>query len=257
MCHFRNSLGRGDNPNPIEFGAAFKKLLICHPLLTSVDHNCISNATGILTVSSRCKKKSVTSLNRDKTFELELDESYEEIMVTEMGTMNPYEEHMCSYLAFCVEEKFHQNVKLFRYKCITCANVLSNVNDKINNELLQMQGQSQPSASTVKIIIFANALLGMISAQQQQGNNFNTILRIICEKFDIDDVFPEFHSLHIHAHEDEGEPNSLSHKQEFISKLIEIYLVMKSKSISRKITDVERGELIRYKRKHAYLAAGQ
>lgn len=35
----RNSLGSNDNPDPVEFQRAFKKLLICHPLLTSVDDN--------------------------------------------------------------------------------------------------------------------------------------------------------------------------------------------------------------------------
>lgn len=38
----RNQQGRNDNPNAIEFRSAFRKLLVCHPLLTSKDHNVIS-----------------------------------------------------------------------------------------------------------------------------------------------------------------------------------------------------------------------
>lgn len=49
----RNSVGRNDNPNAIEFQSAFRKLLVCHPITTSMDQNCITDATKILTVSSR------------------------------------------------------------------------------------------------------------------------------------------------------------------------------------------------------------
>lgn len=129
----------------------------------------------------------------------------------------------------------------------------SNANDKINDELLQMKGTSQPSASTLKIVIFVNAVMNMLSVQQQQGKCFNTILQIIRENLNIDDVFTEFYTI---EHEEQETSTNLSHKAEFISELIKTYMVMKSKNISKKITDIERGELIRYKRKHSYLAAG-
>lgn len=189
---------------------------------------------------------------REEAVEIEMD-SYEEIMMTEMYTMKPYEEHMCSYLALCIEQKFLLNIKLHRFKCLTCAEVLSNANDKINDELLQMKGTSQPSASTLKIVIFVNAVMNMLSVQQQQGKCFNTILQIIRENLNIDDVFTEFYTI---EHEEQETSTNLSHKAEFISELIKTYMVMKSKNISKKITDIERGELIRYKRKHSYLAAG-
>lgn len=226
-------------------------------MTTSVDQNVISNATGILTVSSRSAKKSSSSSNAtDHALEAELElDSYEEVMMAEMSTMRPYEEHMCSYLASCIEEKFHMNVRQYKFKCIACAGVLSNANDKINDEMLQMKGTTQPSASTLKIVIFVNAVMNMYSTQQQQqGNSFNTILKVISENFDIDDAFLEFYSF---AHEEKESSANIDHKRKFISELIKIFMMMKSKSISRKITDIERGELIRYKRKHAYLAAGQ
>lgn len=69
--NFRNSLGSNDNPNAIEFKSAFRKLLICHPVMTSLDQNVITNATGILTVSSRAKKKPLTSSNPGQALELE------------------------------------------------------------------------------------------------------------------------------------------------------------------------------------------
>lgn len=132
----RNSLGSNDNPNAIEFKSAFRKLLICHPVMTSVDHNVITNATGILTASSRSKKKPLTSSNSAQPFELELQLDYEDIMLVELDEMDPYDEHLCAYVAICIGDKFHQNVKQYKYKCSKCAEVLQ-FGDKMNDELLK------------------------------------------------------------------------------------------------------------------------
>lgn len=56
----RNGLGRNDNPNVSQFSSTFRKLLVCHPLTTSLGQNVISNATGILTKSAEHKKKRYT-----------------------------------------------------------------------------------------------------------------------------------------------------------------------------------------------------
>lgn len=223
--------------------------------MTSVDHNVISNATGILTISSKSKKKSLPATVQTQTFELELELSYEDVMLAEIDAMDPYEQHMCAYLALCIEEKFLQNTKQYKYKCTKCADILSAADDKITDELLAMKGEEskQPSASTLKLIIFANAVMKMYSAEQTQGNCLNSECKTICENLDIDDLYCNFDF----GHDEQEQSITHDHKKEFISQLIKVYLVMKSKKIGKKISEEERGEIIRYRKKRDYLLAGQ
>lgn len=170
--NFRNRLGRNDNPSTVEFQSAFKKLFVCHPLLTSVGHNVISNATGILTASSRSKNKLLTLTPQAQDvgieFELvnEMELGYEHTMMNEIESMDPYEQHMCAYLALCIEEEFLKNtINQHRYGCKRCVDVLSDADNKINDEFLAMKGEEskQPSTSTLKIVIFSNAVMKIYS----------------------------------------------------------------------------------------------
>lgn len=252
--HFRNSLGSNDNPNAIEFKSAFRKLLICHPATTSVDHNVISNATGILTVSSAAKKKLSPLPNLNQEFELQLEFCYEDIMLKEIETMDRYDEHMCAYIALTVEEKFHQNVRQHKYKCAGCSAVLYTSDNKINDELLAMKAESkQPSISAFKLVIFANAVMNMFSMEHGQGNSFNAVRQTIYERLDIDDIFENFY----HVQHDENTFQHTNHKEEFVFELIKTYMTIKSHKIGEKVTIEEQGELIRRKRKRAVILAGQ
>lgn len=255
---FRNQLGRNDNPNVIQFASAFKKLLIVHPVMTSRDHNVITNATGILTISSKNPKKPLASAaqNQLETLEIELELSYEAVMMAEIESMDPYESHMCAYISLCIEEKFIQNTNQHRHKCSECAYVLITASDKINDELLAMKTTiaekiTQPSASTLKITIFCNAILKMIYVENQQGNNFNAVSKVIIENIDVNDLFEDFDL----KHPDQDESNG--HKVEFITLLIKTYMTMKSQKIGKKISDEERGTLIRFRKKRAVIVKGQ
>lgn len=255
LFYFRNSLGRNDNPNAIEFASAFKKLLVCHPVMTSVDHNVITNATGILTISSSNKeKKLLTSAAMDQAEVVELELCYEAVMIDEIAEAEPYEQHMFAYIALCVEEKFIQNTKQHKYKCNKCADVLLSVNDKINDEFLSMKDKNvgeiqQPSASTLKIVIFGNAVNKLHSANG--GNKFNIICNTIFNNIDVNDLYE---SVDFSDHE---QKESGRHKEEFIILIIKTYMALKSHKISKKITDEEKGELIRYRKKRDYILSGQ
>lgn len=231
-------------------------------MLTSHDHNVITNATGILTVSSKIQKSSSPSTvrNQTQTFEsergLEIDMellSYESVMLNEIELMEPYEQHMCAYIASCIEKKFIENTNLSKYKCEHCANLLLFSNDSINDGLLAMKDGEikQPSASTLKIVIFSNAAMKLISLENPLGNDINDVCRVICENIDMDDLFDDIDFNH------DDQEHSASHKSNFITLLIKIYLNLKSQRIGKKITDNERGELIRYNKKRSVIVAGQ
>lgn len=250
LDYCRNSLGSNDNPNASEFKSAYRKLLICHPSLTSVDHNVITNATGILTVSSDIKTKPLPPSTTGQEFELNTDLDYEVIMLREIDEMDKYAEHLCAYVASCIEEKFNQNVRQYKYKCSLCVKVLQTDN-KINDELLEMKSENkQPSVSTLKLAIFSDAIMKTYSLEQRQGNSFDSIKKSIQNNIDITDIYTNFAVVH-------GPEMEQNHKVEFISELIKIYMSLKSKRIGGKITNAEQGELIRRKRKRAVILAGQ
>lgn len=250
----RNSQGRNDNPSTIEFRSAFRKLLVCHPLITSVDHNVISNATGILTISSRNSKRSIPE---DSAQEYELEAvDFSGLLQDECDDMDPYDHHMVAYVALCIEHKViaKMNNCKNKYKCSQCINLLLNSNDKIHDELLAVRpDNSQPCESTVTIVIFANAVMKSISNQRSQGNNFNSVWKTIYNNLNIHDLYT-YEDFEEHQHQLK---QTYCHKEEFIIQLIKMYMTIKSQKIGNKITDEERGELIRNRRKHAVHHAGQ
>lgn len=92
-----------------------------------------------------------------------------------------------------------------------------------------------------------------LSEEQHQGNCFNAVSRIICENLDINDLYRDFHV----THNDEDGLTSHPHKALCISQIVNTYMTLKSKIIGKKITDDERGELLRHRRKRSYILAGQ
>lgn len=250
-------MGRNDNPNAVELSSAFKKLLVCHPLVTSVGNNVITNATGILTVSSHEKNHKLPPVVESRMLELELELDYDIVMMTEIETADPYEQHMWAYAALCVEEKFIKNIRSHKYKCDECADILLSGNNKIYDELLAMKDKDvgqiqQPSESTLKIIIFGNAVMKRYSEEHQSGNDVNVIHKSIIKHIDIDDLFNDYDFSH-HVHEGPAQ----HHKVEFIDAIVETYMKIKSHKICKKITDAEQGELIRHTRKRAVILRGQ
>lgn len=251
----RNSLGSNDNPDPVEFSSASKELLVCHPLLTSRDHNVLSNATGILTVSSRKIERLPPVVVVSQVPDLELQ--YETVMLTALEEAEPYERHMCAYIALCVEESFIEKTKSHKYKCKECAAILLSRAHKINDELLSMKSRDvgqiqQPSASTLKIVIFGNAIVEMYSEEHRSSNNINVICRNIINNIDTDDLYNDDSFSHI-GHED----SAGSHKVEFIRMMVQTFVALKSRKICKKITDEEKGELIRHKKKREVILRGQ
>lgn len=99
----RNSQGRNDNPSPTEFASAFRKIMICHPLITSRDHNVITNATGILTVPCRSKKRqqSKNFIHREDLFNI----NYTEMISQETMAMDECDKHICAFVALCIEKR--------------------------------------------------------------------------------------------------------------------------------------------------------
>lgn len=191
----------------------------------------------------------------DSTEEIDLEISYEELMLNELKDMTSYDQHMAAYISLCIEQRMLQNIKRNRYKCSDCANeVLLAPVEKINDALLSMKPETeQPSASTLKIVIFANTVMKIVSKHRGQGNNFDIVLKSIFNNIDFDDLY-QLVKFDQHDYQTSKE---YGHKEEFIMEIIRTYMTLKSEKIGKKITDEERGERIRHKNKDAVHQAGQ
>lgn len=193
----------------------------------------MTNATGILTKSSRCERNASNGDNRVR--ELEVEVCYESLLLLQLESMDDCDQHMCAYAALCVEEKFIQN----KHKCYYCVDVLA-ADDKADDDLLAMKSIGQPSTSTIKLIVFANAVINIYASENHQANNHNIIITTIQNSVDIGDIFKNFGTLHKKEEEEEDEESIMHHKSKFISKIIKLYITMTSKKIARKITELER-----------------
>lgn len=238
----RSRQGRNTNPNATEFASAFKKLLLCHLLTTSLGQNVISNATGLLTVSSRVKISGpLTKPNEHIVV------NTEELKNNATAPTDAYDMHLNAYIAQCVEEKMLQNYKLSKKKsCSECANVFLDSNDNINDELLAMKIGRQPCRSTSEIIIFSDAVIEMIYSNETPVN-FVEVHQTIYNNLSINDFYTTSNFEH----------HQQSHKRQFVKEVVKTYLTLKSTNIGKRIGDEERGAFIRSRLEAQKHFAGQ
>lgn len=242
----RNRQGSNDNPNAVEFASAFRKLLVCHPLTTSKDHNVISNATGILTISSRevRQRRSVNSVDA-QSFEI----NCEGIMEQEIDSMQLYDQHLCAHLALCIEERMIKSFERSnKSSCLQCLEILKNGDERINSPLLAKKNKErcQPKKSTLQIVIFSNAVTKLIASNEQE-THIQSVKKTICENLDMEELYTS--SVFGHGGQ--------NHKEKFVTQIVNTYLVFKSEKIGKRISDEERGVFIRSRLKAVTHLAGQ
>lgn len=244
----RNSVGRNDNPNTIEFRAAFRKLLVCYPLLTSLGHNVISNASKILTVSSAAKKRPPPAIPIQSEFILEVP--YQEIIGEELAEMQPFDQHMCAFAASNTEQRVTRDLnRSSKSNCSKCALIFSQ-NDKISDALLAKKNIrfaqiDQPCQSTLTLVIFSNALMKVVPSGINK--DYNSLGGAIYDNLNIDDLYTA----------SDFEHNGEDHKEEFVRKVIFMFLTLKSESISKRLTDEQQGDLMRNRLKAYTHLSGQ
>lgn len=243
----KNCQGRCNKVNVTEFRSAFRKLLVCHPLITSADHNVITNATGILTASSAPKKKLPAVTLSGRLPEIEIEVFYEDLLSTEIQEMDPYDEHMCAYLASCIESKIAQKVeRLDKRTCFECVGELAQ-NEKVTDEFLAMKNNAkQPCTSTVNIVIFANAIMKLISSHVNAGD-FNIVAKTIASNLNVNELYTASIS-DFESHQQQSS-SIWSHKEEFVTLVVKTYLTLKSQKIGKRITEEERQKFIEKKKK--------
>lgn len=225
--------------------SAFRKLLVCHPLTTSVGHNVISNATGILTIPAAHGKKTTASTETEEFETITIN--FTEAISHEIDRMDPFEIHTCAYVASCIENEIRKRSKTStKISCAECVDILSQ-DMKINDQLLAKKNDVtvQPCESTVDIVVFSNAAINLITSDLKR--NFDGVQKTIISYLDMNKVYTG--SDFIHSNDD--------HKEKFVAEVVRTYLKLKSQNIGNRVTDEERGAFIRNRLKSRIHELGQ
>lgn len=219
--------------------------MVCHEVVYSGNKaNCISDETGILTVSSNIAPKRPGTLYEYALIDLnEIHFNYHEVINEKLEL---FDEHLNAYAAYKIEEKIKYNIEKQKNKCKECINAFVQ-DEKINDQFIARKmsnlvgPRSQPCKSTVDIIKAANKIHNHLPGT---GYESKAIIKTILQHLDYDNLFmsTEFQD---HTYQ-EIEEADFSHKENFIINIVNAYINMKSHGIYSKLSDEQRGEYIRH-----------
>lgn len=254
----RSSLGWNNNPNEIQFMAAYRKLLVCMPHLSARRSNCIISSSNILTISSAHQPtqepSQAPSLDQVTAIEIGVEE-FRSLLEAEI---DPYDQHMRAFIASSVEESIIKKISIRSVSaCQDCLNVF-NENQRINDAFItkknQTKRQTQPCSSTVDIISSCNVVMKLLQSQAYVA--INVVAKTIFVNLDTEQLYD---SSFFHNHQNPSSPRSnLTHKEDFIYDVVKEYLCMKSKKIGKRITiEEQNGRAIRRNLTRSIILAGQ
>lgn len=230
---------------------ACNKLLVCHEInYDGKRSNCISNETGVLTVSSEYIPSKMQT--RLQIIPIEVDFDY---YATINEKLEPFDEHLNAYVATEVERKIIEKIRMAnKTKCLQCIRVFQH-DEKSNDQYLARNNSNQPCKSTVDIIKAANKILFYLPDEQY---DVDSMLLTILNHLEEDELYlgTEFEE-HALMNYIEDECKQMSHKENFIRSIVRTFLYVKANKIGKKISDEERGEYKRHDNKKEVHFAGQ
>lgn len=236
----RSSLGGANvNPTAQQFMAAYRKLLLVIPHMSSKHTNCnYFHVSDILTVSSAqtptVPSKDVNDMMNTKAIEINID--YETLIST---PLSPYDRHMCAYLSSIVEANILKKIKAQPIAtCQDCLSVFSE-NHKIVDTFIEKKNISghfitQPCSSSYQIIVTCNSICEELKANGHV--EFNVMSKTIMSCLNFEELY-ELSQFSCHRHT--MKITQLTHKEHFIFNIVSEYLRMKSVKIGKRITDEE------------------
>lgn len=245
----RSSLGLNNNPNEQQFSAAYRKLLLCVPHLSAGGCNCnIDHVNKLLTVSSAEEPALQQDQPNELEKEIEIGVGYDELLHV---SLDPYEQHMCAFLASQMEQKIiHHTVIAKKSACQECSKVFGE-NPKINDSFIAKKNVAQPCSSTRNLVIVCDSFFKLFRSKQYIG--FRTMSKTISKILDLNRLY-EFSQFDSHQR---TQPNDITHKKKFVISLVEEYMKMKSHKIGKRITIKEQGQNIRKRKTRDIILAGQ
>lgn len=253
----RRIQGCSDNPTPIQIAGAFRKLLVCNGILASQYSNTISDETPVLTASSRIKSKAA-SVDLRAIKEVEIGDFDYYAALNE--NVPKCDKHFNAILASTIELEVVKHIKLCSKKaCQKCADAFLE-DYVIHNALIDKQQTHgmyvAPAQSTYDIVKVSNKIITLIDNQAcnlQYEVSHETVLKTIMGNLDIDALFSQT-KFEEHRH---SEPHQMTHKEAFISKIIQSLLKVKSEYVSKLYDEELKKIYIRHKLVKLIHLAGQ
>lgn len=247
----------------MEFRSLYRKLLVCHNVVYDGKYaNCMTNETGILTISSvtACQAMRHQPHQSDAIIDLDvLDFNYQEVV--DEG-LEIFDEHLNAYAACKVESKVKHKIRNeYKKQCQMCLKVFQEnemISDDFISRKLLTRGtdvQSQPCKSTVEIIKVINKIHELLP---DRGYNVRSIITTTLQHLDYESLFngTKFDD-HIDPEMEENHDSLFSHKENFIKNIVKNYINMKAHNIFGKISDEERGVYVRHNNKKNTHFSGQ
>lgn len=241
------SLGFNDNPTAQQFESAYRKLLIHNDVVCSTKSNVMEPGTKILTVSSNRPPANNSVFQHDEGF----DEFVSEEDFMDSFNVSPYiddtHSHSLAYMASIIEAKIIGG-KQRLIKCENCVGVF------IENELLEdsfirfkarKSNVMQPCRSTFEICKFVDSL---VKSCEERASSYKAVVVEILRKISFDTLYP---SSDFEKHSTKG------HKYDFVKKIIELYMHMKSVHIAKSFTLKTHDDPIRHTYKKLIHFKGQ
>lgn len=136
-------------------------------------------------------------------------------------------------------------------------------NEAAEDEFIAMKRSTNaalkiPCLSTVHIVIASNKIFRILESEFIEANTtkaYNSILGTIMNSLCIEELYTQ---SEFNLHEQINETSlQLSHHEKFIYKVVNEYMILKSKKIGCRISEAERGKYIRYNYKKRVHEQGQ
>lgn len=241
----RSMNGYNDNPTAQQFEAAYRKLLIHNEIVCPKKSNCIETGTKILTTSSHRPTKNSDVLNiqmQEIDDPFLFDGHFEKSFHTAHQFTEDAHSHSIAFSASVLEDKIIKAKKpKLLVKCQECIDTFVE-NELMNDSFIRFKTKTinimQPCKSTFAICKFVDTFLKYF--QDNTNNNtisYNMTLLQILQKIPFETLYT---SSNFESHA------SKNQKYEFIKRIIEIYLNMKSVNAAKTLTLKVHGEPIRH-----------
>lgn len=259
----RSGLGCNSNPTPEQCRYTYRSLLYCSPhICKTVQTNCnVDFPHQLLTVSSASVQgpKNIDTIKTilfSKAIEIDLD--YDECINIEL---EPYDQHVYALVASTVESSIFQSIHSQNLSaCQDCLYVF-NENSKIEDSLIASRItkghlSQQPCISTIDIILASEAV--NTALQSHNELDFASVVKtIFANVLDIDSLY-ELSNFELHCGSKVDKGYSITHKEEFILKIVLSFLNTKARYICKKITlEEQREERERRKIRRNKIVAGR
>lgn len=241
--------GYNDNPTAQQFEAAYRKLLIHNDVVCSEKSNCIDSGTKILTVSSNRNKKKTQ--NTDSAIDkLPIDDDY--WLSQNLLYVDDISNHSIAYMASMLEAR----IIGARQKVVKCDQCISAFieNELINDSFIRFKSRKcsilQPCKSTFEICKFVDSHL---KTYEGRTVPYKAVLLEILRKISFANLFI---GTTFENHPDSA--NQLGgHRYDFVKKIVELYMRMKSIEVAKKLTLNTHDNPVRHKYKKLVQQQGQ